>query len=162
LNLNGIGNAILGGWTANAVAYFSTGVPINSPVVGSESFSYFNQRPDMTCDPSKGAPHTSAVWFNPDCFTAPVSQLVPGTAPAYLDNVRTMGANDVDISLFKSFGLGGERNLRIEVSSYNIANKPQFAAPNVSAESTGYELFGNITSTINQPRQFQFGSRFTF
>jgi hypothetical protein len=162
LNMNGIGNAVLGGWTTNAVAYFSTGIPINSPVVGSESFSYFNQRTDMVCDPSKGAPHTATNWFTSNCFQAPASQLVPGTAPAYLDHVRTMGANDVDLSLFKSFSMGKERNLRIEVSSYNIANKPQYAAPTVSAESPGYLSFGLISSTINQPRQFQFGSRFTF
>jgi hypothetical protein len=161
LNLNGFGNAVLGGWTANAVAYFSTGVPINSPVVGS-SLTYFNQRTNMTCDPSKGAPHTADVWFKSDCFTAPASPFVPGTAPAYLDHVRTMGANDVDISLFKNLPLGKERNLRIDVSSYNIANKPQLGAPDVSALSPGYPLFGNITGTINQPRQFQFGSRFTF
>ena len=161
LNLSGIGNAILGDWTINGVAYASTGVPIDSPVVGA-SLSYFNQRTDMTCDPSKGAPHTALAWFNPDCFAAPASAFVPGTAPAYLDHVRTMGANDVDLSLFKSFKIGKEKEIRIDVSSYNITNRTQFAAPNVSAESTGYELFGNITSDLNSPRQFQFGSRFTF
>jgi hypothetical protein len=161
LNLSGVGNAILGGWTANGVAYFSTGVPINSPVVGA-SLSYFNQRTDMTCDPGKGAPHRATAWFNPTCFAAPASPFVAGTAPAYLDQVRTMGANDVDISFFKSFTLGKEKTLRFDVSSYNVANKAQFAGPNVSQESTGYPLFGNITSDLNSPRQFQFGSRFTF
>ena len=161
LNLNGVGNAILGGWTVNGVAYFSTGVPINSPVVGA-SLSYFNQRTDMTCDPSKGASHSATAWFNPTCFAAPASPFVAGTAPAYLDHVRTMGANDVDVSFFKSFTLGKEKALRFDVSSYNVANKAQFAGPNVSQESTGYPLFGNITSDLNSPRQFQFGSRFTF
>jgi len=161
LNLSGVTNAILGGWTVNGIAYFSSGVPINSPVVGA-SISYFNQRPDMTCDPSKGAPHTAAVWFNPTCFTGPASPFIAGTAPAYLDHVRTMGANDIDISLYKSFKIGNERELRFDISSYNFANKAQFAAPSVPAESTGYQLFGNITSDLNTPRQFQFGSRFTF
>jgi hypothetical protein len=161
LNLTGIGNAILGGWTANGVAYFSTGVPIVSPVVAA-SLSYFNQRTDLICDPSKGAPHTAAAWFNPTCFAAPASPFVPGNAPAYLDHVRTMGANDVDLSLFKTFTLGKETKLRFDISTYNIANKAQFAGPNVSSESTGYLAFGQITSDLNSPRQFQFGSRFTF
>jgi hypothetical protein len=161
LNMSGIGDAILGAWTVNGIAYFSDGIPINSPVMGS-SIAYFNQRTDMTCDPSKGAPHTALAWFNPDCFTAPASPFVAGSAPAYLDNVRTQGANDVDLSLYKAFKLGGERNLRFDISCYNVANKPQFAAPNVSAQSTGYLLFGNITADLNSPRQFQFGSRFTF
>jgi hypothetical protein len=160
LHLNPVGNAILGDWTANAVAYLSTGVPINSPVVGNNP--YFNQRLDMTCDPSKGAPHTATAWFNPTCFAIPASQFRSGTAPAYLDHVRTMGANDVDISLFKNFSLGGERKLRLDISSYNVANRKQLGAPNVSSASNNFQGFGNIGTTINSPRQFQFGSRFVF
>jgi hypothetical protein len=174
LNVNGIGDAILGGWTANGIAYFSDGIPINSPVVGSTSISYFNQRTDMTCNPSKGALHQpgqydsngnlipGSGWFTDNCFAAPSSPFVAGSAPAYLDNVRTQGANDVDLSLYKAFKLGGERNLRFDISCYNVANKPQFAAPGVSAQSTGYLSFGAITAVLNTPRQFQFGSRFTF
>jgi hypothetical protein len=161
INVNGLANSILGGWTANGVAYLSSGVPINSPVMG-ESISYFNQRTDMTCDPSKGAPHTADQWFASSCFTAPATPFVAGSAPAYLDHVRTMGANDVDATLSKSFSLGKERSLRFEVSSFNLANKAQFAAPNVSSEASGYPSFGQITNSINSPRQFQFGSRFTF
>jgi hypothetical protein len=163
LNLSGPANALLGGWTVNGVAYFSTGIPINSPVIGA-SLSYFNQRADMTCDPSKGAPHTAKEWFTPNCFAAPASSFVAGSAPAYLDHVRTMGAQDVDISLFKSFALGKERNLRFEASSFNVANKAQFAVPNVPSYSSGWvgNNFGQITATSNTPRQFQFGSRFTF
>ena len=163
LNLSGPANAILGGWTTNAIAYFSTGIPINSPVIGA-SLSYFNQRADLTCDPGKGAPHTPVAWFNPTCFAAPGSPFAPGTAPAYLDHVRTMGANDVDLSLFKLFHIGKEKSLRFEVSSFNIANRAQFAVPNVPSYSSGWvgNNFGQITSTINTPRQFQFGSRFVF
>ena len=161
VNLNGPGNAVLGGWTINGIAYLSDGIPINAPVVGA-GFSYFNQRTDMTCNPSKGAPHTAAQWFLPNCFTTPASQFVAGTAPAYLGNVRTMGAQDLDLSLYKNFTIGKERDLRFEVSSYNIANKAQFAGPNVSSPGSGYVNFGQILSTINTPRQFQFASRFTF
>jgi hypothetical protein len=161
VNLNGPGNAVLGGWTINGIAYLSDGIPINAPVVGA-GFSYFNQRTDMSCDPSKGAPHTAAQWFLPNCFTVPASQFVAGSAPAYLDNVRTMGAENVDLSLYKNFTIGKERDLRFEISSYNITNKAQFAGPNVSSPGSGYSNFGQITSTINTPRQFQFASRFTF
>ncbi len=161
LNLNGVGNAILGNWTANGVVYLSDGVPIVAPSVGA-GFSYFNQRTNMVCNPSLGAPHTATQWFLPNCFTAPASQFVAGTAKAYLDNVRTMGAQELDLSLFKSITLGKERELRFEISSYNVTNKAQFSAPTVSSPSSGYVNFGQIYSTSNQPRQFQFGSRFTF
>jgi hypothetical protein len=87
---------------------------------------------------------------------------IPGTAPAYLDHVRTTGANDVDLSLFKSFHMAGERDLRFEISSFNIANKVQLAAPIVSTATNGFASFGSIGGDSNSPRQFQFGSRFTF
>jgi len=161
LNLNGVSNAILGNWTANGVVYLSDGVPIPAPVVGA-GFAYFNQRTNMVCDPSRGAPHTPAVWFNPNCFTAPASPFVAGSAPTFLGNVRTMGAEELDLSLFKSFTLGKERELRFDISSYNVTNKAQFSAPNVSSPSSGYVNFGQIYSTSNTPRQFQFGSKFTF
>ena len=162
LSLNGPGNAVLGGWTINGIAYLSDGIPINSPGSGSPLAVNFNQRTDMVCNPSQGAPHTAAQWFLPNCFTTPASGFVAGTAPDYLDNVRTMGAQDLDLSLFKSFTIGKEKNLRFEISSYNVANKAQFAGPSVSSPSSGFVNFGQILSDSNTPRQFQFGSKFTF
>jgi len=160
MNLNGVSNAVLGGWTANLIAYLSTGVPIASPTVGA-GIAYFNQRADLACDPSKGAPRSQANWFTMDCFAIPSSPFVPGTAPAYLDHLRTMGAQDFDISLYKNFSIGKEKVLRFEVSSYNIANRAQLGMPNVSSLTVPAN-FGFIGSTVNQPRQFQFGSKFTF
>jgi hypothetical protein len=160
-------NIFLGGWTANGILYLSTGIPIASPVVGAP-VSYFNQRPNLTCDPSKGAPHTATTWFNSTCFTLPSSSFVPGTAPAYLDHVRTMGSRDLDISLYKSFPMGEARNLRLDVSSYNLTNQAQLGMPGVPSitdvltQPSVAATFGTITSTVNTPRQFQFGARFTF
>ena len=167
VQLNRLGDAFLGGWTANGIMYLSTGIPIASPGVGAP-ISYFNQRPDLTCNPSKGAPHTVNNWFNPDCFAIPSSPFVAGTAPAYLDHVRTMGANDLDISLYKSFPMGAERSLRFEISSYNIANRAQLGMPgvpsitDVQTQPSIAATFGQITSTVNTPRQFQFGARMRF
>lgn len=172
VNLSGLANAILGGWTANGVFYLSSGIPINSPVVGAP-ISYFNQRPNMTCNPGKNAPHTAAQWFTASCFSVPSdnqSPFVAGSAPAYLDGVRAMGANDLDLTISKSFRLGRERSLRFDISSFNVANKAQFASPSVvseyplDADNNPYANtpFGQISADSNTPRQFQFGSRFTF
>jgi hypothetical protein len=166
VNLNGFSNAAFGGWTVNAIAYLSTGVPIASPTSG-VSPSYFNQRADMTCNPASGAPHTVNAWFNDNCFAIPASPFAPGTAPAYLDNVRTRGARDLDLSIYKTFALGETKALRFDVSSYNITNTPQYGYPSVpsitaTTSNPSSNPFGVITNTINTPRQFQFGARFTF
>ncbi|HUY82459.1 MAG TPA: carboxypeptidase regulatory-like domain-containing protein [Acidobacteriaceae bacterium] len=167
VQLNRVGDAFLGGWTANGILYLSSGIPIASPVVGAP-VSYFNQRPDLTCDPSKGAPHSATTWFNPTCFAMPSSPFVAGTAPAYLDHVRTMGARNLDISLYKSFQMGEARNLRFDISSYNVTNRAQLGMPNVPSindvqtQPSVAATFGQVTNTVNTPRQFQFGARFSF
>lgn len=167
VNMSGVGDAVVGGWTANIIAYLSTGVPIASPGVGAGT-SYFNQRPDLTCNPGSGAPHTATTWFNYNCFAIPASPFVPGNAPAYLDHVRTMGAQDFDLSVYKHFSFGKERDLRFEVSVYNIANRAQLGMPGtpsitaVQTDPSQAAQFGLITSTVNSPRQFQFGTRFSF
>jgi len=68
------------------------------------------------------------------------------------------------LTLAKQHGSGQ----RLDISSYNVANKAQFSSPNVPANSSGWTTgpngnqFGQITTTSNTPRQFQFGARFTF
>ncbi len=167
VDLHGFANAALGGWTTNGIFYWSTGVPIASPVVGAAT-SYFNQRPDLSCDPGVRAPHTVNTWFTSDCFVMPSSPFVPGNAPAYLDHVRTMGAKNVDLSIYKVFQFGEVKNLRFDISSYNVANRAQFGMPNVPSltavqtQPASAALFGQVTSTVNSPRQYQFGARFTF
>jgi hypothetical protein len=167
VDLRGVSNAFLGEWTVNGILYWSSGIPIASPVVGANQ-SFFNQRPNLTCNPGLNPPHTAAAWFNPDCFAFPATPFVPGTAPAYLDSVRAMGANNVDLSVYKSFQIKESMAVRIEVSSYNIANRPQFGMPVVTDLTTTVSLgqqasgFGSVGTTINTPRQYQFAARFTF
>jgi hypothetical protein len=179
VNLSGVSDAILGGWTTNAIVYLSTGVPIASPGSG-VPISYLNQRADVTCNPAAGAPHTVTNWFNDNCFATPGSEasgnplnfnpFIPGTSPAYLDHVRTRGARDLDLSIYKTFTFGETKALRFDVSSYNISNTPQYGYPNVPSvigaipvSQGGQGLpFGLITNNVNTPRQFQFGARFTF
>ncbi len=198
VNLGGISNAILGNWTVDGIFYLSSGIPIASPEVGTSpnpnvpgGVTYVtNQRADMICDPSKGAPHTATVWFNPNCFAMPgtgvsivnatpnqlanENPFVAGNAPAYLDHVRTMGANDLDLTFSKIYKLGETRDLRFNISCYNVANRAQLGAPTVAAlsdvsaavlQNPGQVApagFGQIGVTLNTPRQFQFGARFTF
>jgi hypothetical protein len=171
INLNRMGDAFLGGWTVNAIVYLSTGVPINAPASGT-SPSFFNQRADMVCNPASGAPHTPAAWFNDNCFVQPGTEnggmpnpLIPGNAPDYLDNVRTRGARNLDLSLYKSFKLGESKTLRFDFSGYNMTNYAQYGYPNVPNVVTAAQpgqYFGLITENVNTPRQFQFGARFTF
>jgi hypothetical protein len=170
VDLNSAANAILGGWTINGILYLGTGVPIASPLSGTPN-APFNQRADMVCNPANGAPHTATAWFNVNCFVQPGTEsgaanlYIPGTAPAYLDNLRTRGARDLDLSLYKTFKLTETKALRFDFSGYNMTNYAQWGYPNVPDVVTAASpssQFGLISSDVNTPRQFQFGARFTF
>ncbi len=171
VNLSGVSNAILGGWTVNGILYLSTGVPIHSPGSGNP-LTPFSQRSDMVCDPAQGAPHTVNDWFNINCFVQPGSEnggnpnpYIPGTAPDYLDNVRTRGARNLDLSVYKTFKFTETKALRFDISGYNMTNFAQYGYPSVNSvvgvASEG-QSFGVINNNVNTPRQYQFGARFTF
>ena len=171
VNLNGVANAVAGGWTVNGILYLSDGVPIASPGSGTAN-TPFGQRADLVCDPSKGAPHTPTAWFNVNCFAQPGTEnggnanlYIPGNAPAYLDHVRTRGARNLDLSVYKTFKFGETKALRFDLSGYNMTNFAQYGYPSVlsvtGAQQPGQQ-FGLITGNVNTPRQFQFGARFTF
>jgi hypothetical protein len=84
--------------------------------------------------------------------------------PAYLDHLRTRGARDLDLYLY-TFLFEQTKALRFDVSSSNITNTPQYGYPRVPSIVGAMQQglpFGLITNTINTPRQFQFGARFTF
>jgi hypothetical protein len=119
----------------------------------------------LVCNPASGAPHTVNNWFNINCFALPGAPFVPGTAPNYLDHVRTRGARDLDLSIYKTFKLTETKDLRFDISGYNMTNTPQYGYPSVNSivdvQQQGAS-FGKITKTVNSPRQFQFGARFSF
>jgi hypothetical protein len=79
LNLTGVGDSLLGGWTLNDIVYLSDGVTIAS-LVGTGSPDS-NQRVNLNCNPAANAAHTTAQWFNDTCFSQPVSALLPTQHP---------------------------------------------------------------------------------
>jgi hypothetical protein len=136
---------------------------VGSNIPNVSAVSYFNQRPDLICNPASGFTRSVNQWVNNSCFAYPSSPFVPGTAPAYLDSVRTVGARNLDLSIYKSFNLEEHKDLRFDISSYNVANKAQFGMPTAqNMAASGGAPFGALTNTINTPRQFQFGARFSF
>jgi hypothetical protein len=94
-------------------------------------------------------------WFNTAAFANP-----PATAlgNAGVGIIEGPGWANWDVSLRKVFLLREGWNLRFQADVFNLANRPNFDAPNVSTNNTA---IGTISSS--QPaRNIQFGARVSF
>jgi hypothetical protein len=67
----------------------------------------------------------------------------------------------VDLSLAKSFPLGGTRNVELRWDVFNVFNTVNYAIPNNVIGSASTD-FGRITDSIGGPRVMQLGARVRF
>ncbi len=149
-DLTGVPNAILGGWSVNAIVVAHTGYPLGMSMASNQSGTAFGNRPNRICGGALDNP-TVERWFDTSCFVAP--------APGVLGNAaRTTlfgpGRWNADMSLSKKIA---RFQFRAEV--FNVFNKAQFAAPNTVV---GSPLFGRITSTVKSSRQVQLALKYVF
>jgi hypothetical protein len=67
----------------------------------------------------------------------------------------------VDLSLAKSFPLGGTRNVELRWDVFNVFNTVNYAIPNNVIGSASTD-FGRITDSVGGPRVMQLGARVRF
>jgi len=67
----------------------------------------------------------------------------------------------VDLSLAKSFTLGGVRNVEVRWDVFNVLNTVNYALPENVIGSAATD-FGKITNSVGGPRVMQLGARFRF
>jgi len=149
----------LGGWQVNGIVQAQTGFPLTVIEPNNVSLTSLTNRPNMTCDPNDGAPHTVAQWFNTACFqrlTVAANAGQIGNEPR--DPVRGPGFSRTDLSFFKNFAIAGSQQVQLRVEAFNIFNQERFGQPN---GTLGSPTFGQITSA-DDGRIVQLGVKFTF
>jgi len=75
-----------------------------------------------------------------------------------LDMARGPGRLDTNLTVAKSFGVGGGRRLQVRGDFFNALNKENFNNPELRINNAN---FVRITGAASA-RVFQFGMRFTF
>lgn len=168
LNHDSAASRVLGDWQVNAIASFQTGIPFNvtaadTSYTGSNHASY----PNCTGNPFAGAsknPKDYAGGNAPGFFINPAAFTQPG--PGDFGSCRPRmfhgpGAENVDLSLFKSFAIGGERRFELRGEFFNAFNHANFANPNADI-TLPPSAFGKVTSTVGNPREIQLAGKFYF
>jgi hypothetical protein len=152
----GIANALLGGWSLNAILSLQSGMPVTvTQATNNNSFAGFAlQRPNIVGNPSlPSSQRTPAHYFNTAAFTT-APQFVIGTASR--NPVSGPAYRDLDMALVKHMKLPLETDMEFRAEMFDITNTPAFSLPN---GSFGSAAFGSITSTTTDPRVMQFALR---
>jgi hypothetical protein len=161
----GVGDALLGGWSLNAILSLQSGMPVTvTQATNNNSFAGFAlQRPNIVGNPSLPASQrTPTRYFNTAAQGDPTRPGAFATAGQFTfgngsrNPVRGPAYRDLDMALVKRTKLIAETEMEFRAEMFDITNTPEFSQPN---GSFGAAAFGSITSTTTDPRVVQFALR---
>ncbi len=142
--------AIFGDWDVSTIVNLQSGLPVSvsRPAVKVPGRSARLDHP------------TIARWFDTSLFSAAPAFTFGNVGP-YLRDVQTQPIHNLDAVLSKNFPLLPERRLiaTLRAEAYNLTNSTQFGFPNNNVTSSS---FGQVTSTLNSPRDLQFALKLRF
>ena len=181
----------IGGWQANILAFYQSGVPFTvldgvSPVPSNVSNLVTQDRPNTTGASYYPANQTYDNWINPLAFTPQTVGTVGNESRSQLYGPPQ---RSMDFSLFKDFPVHEKMKLQLRAEVYNITNTENFGQPNINitkwiagpgggtATLPGFNTgapgaqpdrvsggWGQITGSnlALNPRQYQFALKFIF
>jgi hypothetical protein len=163
------GNKLVNGWQVSGIFTAFTGAPF-SVITGYDQTGIDDlsiRRPNLVAgcneNPTLGNVND---WFKATCFSAPP-----------IGELGNLGRNTLigpgfwglDFAVMKNTRISERWTAQFRVEAFNIFNHPDFDLPNTSLFTLGAAgnaipnpLAGQITDTINAPRQIQFALKFLF
>ncbi len=165
-------DAIIGGWGISGFTTIQSGYPLQ--IIQNDNYTAGmglgklrptllsdNIRTSFSVDESKGfAGSTQGTYLNRASFGI-TQRYGIGTVPHVLPNLRQPMFNVTDLAVQKSFKWRERLGLQIRLEAQNAFNTPIFnlGTADMNIQSATFGLFNTV---ISQPRNMQFGARFTF
>ena len=123
-----MGGAILGGWSVNGILTLSDGRPFtitanDTAGTGPGRITRANCVGDAVPD---GFDQTLDAWFDVTAFAPTVGRTYGNCAN---NTVRGPGSKSMNMSLFRSIALGGDRRLELRVETFNLFNWVNYGFP---------------------------------
>jgi hypothetical protein len=148
-------NAVIGEWQLDGSEIHQSGAPLAWGNI------IFNG--NIKDIPLPGNQSTVDRWFNVDAgFNRnSAQQLVNNirTFPRRLNGVRGNGQTIWNASLIRNYSVAERLKVQFRAEVYNVANHPVFDTPNMTPSSSA---FGTVTSSISEPRGWQFALKLGF
>jgi hypothetical protein len=167
--LSGVADKVVSGWGVDGITTFQKGFPLKISNTGTTSLQAANigvgaiggLRPNVVagCD-KKAVPGGRSIneWFNTSCFAAP-AEWGFGNETRVDANLRGDGAKNFDFALFKRTTIAEKVGVEFRTEFFNLFNHPQFGIP---GQGFGAGGFGQVTSTLGNPRLIQFAMKIEF
>ena len=159
---------LAGGWQWQGINTLQAGVPYSVGINVDRANTGVSQRPDAIAPPI--VPKDLNCWYytssNPVC-----KAILPGQADTFvlpaLYTYGNAGRNilrgdkliQLDMSLIKNFRITESKSFDFRAQVFNLTNTPSFSNP---AGTVNLATGGQVTSTRNQPRLFEFGLKFNY
>ena len=156
-------NAVLGGWEASGIFSAQTGFP-ETPQSGQDfaNVGTGSWRPDRICDGDISG-RTINHWFNDACFTTALLSADQDKGIYRFGNstrsaITGPGMTNIDFAMMKNFQMGERWKAQFRAEFFNAFNHANFGDPHMNMTDGSY----NTITSAGQPRDIQFGLKFTF
>jgi hypothetical protein len=157
---------IIGHWQLNTITSITSGAPY-TVMASSNSISeidnyYGTEHAQVVGNPNSGScvngvsVKTVNCWFDTNAFQDPAAGTFGNEGK---NTLRIDWGRNVDLSLFRSFGLGKKRSLQLRLEAFNALNMVVLGQPD---SNVGDPTFGVISSTGNTERQVQVAVKLEF
>ena len=160
---NGVGKAIVGGWSVSGVTKLAAGTPINMRETDDRSLTNTNADvPNYTVGNlfAGGAngdrnPRDGNTWFNTSLFSKETLGVFGNSHRRFITGP---GMNVTDLALHRNFHIHESHEAEFRAEAFNAFNHTQFSQPSGSFTSSS---FGQITGASN-PRVLQLAIKYNF
>ena len=171
---SGISNALIGGWSLQAIGQFQSGRPISFH----DRNAYFNGdlgalKSDYSGDSNQPVFDISGFYFHDAAVQTsgvddPTKQRADSRIrlannvryfPSRIPGLRGEGLNLWDISIVKQVQINGRVRAQFNVEFLNAFNHPVFNNPGTDPTAAD---FGKVTSQNNLPRDIQIAAKIVF
>jgi hypothetical protein len=170
-SMGGAANKVVSGWGVDGITTFQRGFPLKiswggpATALQNANLGVGNVRPNVVPGCHKGGSRALASWFNTACFAAP-PEWGFGSESRVDATLRAAGINNFDFAVFKRTSITESTNLEFRTEFFNLFNRTQFGFPGTSFNPAGGNNaangFGEVTSSLGNPRLIQFALKFQF
>ena len=158
---DGVLKTIINDWQLNGVFAAFSGTPFTVTASGTSLNTPNNtQTADLVGSyDTSGRIGSTGTWFDTTAFGQPTGVRFGTTGR---NQFYGPGGYNLDLSVFRTFPIGGEKKIELRLSAGNVLNHAVFANPQSGITSGTFGQITGARDTDYPPRQIVLGLRFQF